>query len=190
MYVTDDREEFSNPERFPEAVETVTAKPEDAMASLPINPNTFIIIATRGHRYDNVALAAAAATPARYVGLLGSKRKTILIYEDLLDMGVSIERLRELRSPVGLDIRARTPDEIAVSIVSEMLMFRLGGSGAVMKLDDGAGRQDLRQAPGCHGGGAGARGRCGRPGLSGRPADAGILATAPNDRFSDPHRGR
>ena len=52
-------------------------------------------------------------------------------------MGVSIERLRELRSPVGLDIRARTPDEIAVSIVSEMLMFRLGGSGAVMKLDDG-----------------------------------------------------
>ncbi len=137
VYVTDDREEFSNPERFPEAVETVTAKPEEAMASLPINPNTFIIIATRGHRYDNVALAAAAATPARYVGLLGSKRKTILIYEDLLNMGVSIERLRELRSPVGLDIRARTPDEIAVSIVSEMLMFRLGGSGAVMKLDDG-----------------------------------------------------
>ena len=136
VYVTDDRAEFANPERFPEAVSTVVAKPEDALPALPINPNTFIIIATRGHRYDNVALAAAARTPARYVGLLGSKRKTILIYEDLLRMGVSIERLRELRAPVGLDIHARTPDEIAVSILAEMLMFRLGGTGAVMKLDD------------------------------------------------------
>ena len=137
VYVTDDREEFSSADRFPEAVETVTALPEDAMASLPINPNTFIVIATRGHRYDNVALAAAAATPATYVGLLGSRRKTILIYEDLLRMGVPIERLRQLRSPIGLDISARTPDEIAVSIVAEMLMFRLGGTGAAMKLDDG-----------------------------------------------------
>ncbi len=136
VYVTDDREEFANPERFPEAVATVAARPEEAIPELPVNPNTFIVIATRGHRYDNVALAAAAATPARYVGLLGSKRKTIMIYEDLLGMGVSPERLRELRAPIGLDISARTPDEIAVSVVSEMLMFRLGGTGAPMKLDD------------------------------------------------------
>ncbi|MBM3944567.1 MAG: xanthine dehydrogenase, partial [SAR202 cluster bacterium] len=98
--------------------------------------NTFIIIATRGHRYDNVALAAAAKTPAKYVGLLGSKRKTILIYEDLVKMGLSSERIREIRSPVGLDIHARTPEEIAVSIVAEMLMFRLGGTGLPMKLDE------------------------------------------------------
>jgi xanthine dehydrogenase accessory factor len=137
VYITDDRAEFANPERFPEAVETVVARPEEAIPNLPTNPNTFIIIATRGHRYDNVALAAAAATPARYVGLLGSKRKTILIYEDLLRMGVSLERLRELRAPIGLDIHARTPDEIAVSILAEMLMFRLGGTGAVLKLADG-----------------------------------------------------
>jgi xanthine dehydrogenase accessory factor len=137
VYITDDRAEFANPERFPGAVETIVARPEDAIPTLPTNRNTFIIIATRGHRYDNVALAAAAGTPARYVGLLGSKRKTILIYEDLLRMGVSLERLRELRAPIGLDIHARTPDEIAISIMAEMLMFRLGGTGAVMKLADG-----------------------------------------------------
>ena len=136
VYVTDDRAEFASPERFPDTVQTIVAKPEDALPTLPTNPNTFIIIATRGHRYDNVALAAAAATPARYVGLLGSKRKTILIYEDLLRSGVPVERVKEIRSPVGLDIHARTPEEIAVSIMSEVLMFRLGGTGLPMKLDE------------------------------------------------------
>lgn len=136
VYVTDDRAEFANPSRFPEAEMTVALKPEEAMAQLPINANTFIIVATRGHRYDNVALAAAARTPAKYVGLLGSKRKTILIYEDLFKMGIPRERIREIRAPVGLDIHARTPDEIAVSIVAEMLMFRLGGTGLPMKLEE------------------------------------------------------
>ncbi len=136
LFVTDDREEFANADRFPEADIVIAKKPEDALPELPINPNTFIIVATRGHRYDNVALAAAARTPAHYVGLLGSRRKVIMIYEDLLRMGISEERLRELRAPIGLDIGARTPEEIAVSIMSEVLMFRLGGTGAVMKLDE------------------------------------------------------
>ena len=136
VFVTDDREEFANSDRFPEADILAASKPEDALPELPINANSFIIIATRGHRYDNVALAAAALTPARYVGLLGSKRKTILIYEDLMRTGVPIERIREIRSPVGLDIHARTPNEIAVSIISEILMFRLGGTGLPMKLEE------------------------------------------------------
>ena len=66
---------------------------------------------------------------------MGSKRKTILIYEDLIREGLEYDRLNEIWSPIGLDIRARTPEEIAVSIMSEILMFRLGGSGAPMKLD-------------------------------------------------------
>jgi xanthine dehydrogenase accessory factor len=136
VFVTDDREEFSNKERFPEADITVALKPEEALPELPINPNTFIIVATRGHRYDNVALEAAARSPAKYVGLLGSRRKTILIYEDLLRSGVPMERVKEIRSPVGLDMHARTPDEIAVSIMAEVLMFRLGGTGAPMKLEE------------------------------------------------------
>ena len=135
LFITDDREEFANPERFPHADMIIPKKPEEAMNELPINPNTFIVVATRGHRFDNVALAAAADTPARYVGLMGSKRKTILIYEDLVRMGIDEERLRGIRSPIGLDIRARTPEEIAVSIMGEILMFRLGGSGLPMKLE-------------------------------------------------------
>ena len=136
VFVTDDREEFANPDRFPEADIIVAEKPESALPQLPVNPNTFIIIATRGHRYDNVALEAAALTPAKYVGLLGSKRKTILIYEDLMRSGLPIERIREIRSPVGLDVRGRTPEEIAVSIMAEVLMFRLGGTGQPMKIED------------------------------------------------------
>ena len=135
LFITDDREEFANLERFPNADIIVAKKPEDALEELPINANTFIVVATRGHRFDNVALAAAAETPARYVGLMGSKRKTILIYEDLVRMGLDEQRLRDIRSPIGLDIRARTPEEIAVSIMGEILMFRLGGTGLPMKLE-------------------------------------------------------
>ena len=136
LFITDDREEFANEDRFPEADIIVSEKPEDALPNLPINPNTFIVVATRGHRYDNTALLAAAKTPARYVGLMGSKRKTILIYEDLMRSDLSLDRIREIRSPIGLDIKARTPEEIAISIMSEVLMFRLGGSGLPMKLDE------------------------------------------------------
>ncbi|PKB67005.1 MAG: hypothetical protein BZY82_04255 [SAR202 cluster bacterium Io17-Chloro-G3] len=136
LFITDDREEFANEDRFPEADIIVSEKPEDALPNLPINPNTFVVVATRGHRYDNSALLAAAKTPARYVGLMGSKRKTILIYEDLMRSDLSLDRIREIRSPIGLDIKARTPEEIAISIMSEMLMFRLGGSGLPMKLDE------------------------------------------------------
>ena len=136
LFITDDREEFANKERFPDADMVVPLKPEEALPQLPINPNTFIVVATRGHRYDNVALEAAARTPARYVGLMGSRRKTILIYEDLIRSGVPIERIREIRSPIGLDIRARTPEEIAISIMAEVLMFRLGGTGRPMTLEE------------------------------------------------------
>ena len=136
VFITDDREEFANADRFPEADILMPLKPEEALPKLPINANTFIVVATRGHRYDNVALEAAARTPAKYVGLMGSRRKTILIYEDLLRSGVPLDRVSEIRSPVGLDVRARTPEEIAVSIMAEVLMFRLGGTGLPMKLED------------------------------------------------------
>ncbi len=136
VFVTDDREEFANADRYPNAAGLIVASPEDALPQLPINANTYIVVATRGHRYDNVALEAAARTSARYVGLMGSKRKTFLIFEDLIRSGLPMERIRQIRSPIGLDIRARTPEEIALSIMSEVLMFRLGGAGNPMKLED------------------------------------------------------
>jgi xanthine dehydrogenase accessory factor len=136
LFITDDREEFANAERFPDADKIVALNPEEALLQLPINPNTFIVVVTRGHRYDNVALEAAAKTPARYVGLMGSKRKTILIYEDLIRSGLPMDRIKEIRSPIGLDIGARTPEEIAMSIMAEILMFRLGGTGQPLTLED------------------------------------------------------
>ena len=101
-----------------------------------VTENTYIIIATRGHRYDLVATQAAVSTDAKYIGLVGSMRKAILVFEELLKEGVSEDRVKSIRSPVGLDLRGRSPDEIAVSIVAEMLMIREGGSGLPMTMPD------------------------------------------------------
>ena len=136
LFILDDREEFANKDRFPEADIVQVGDYESGLESLPINANSFIVIATRGHRYDDAALASALKTPASYVGLLGSKRKTILIYEALLNRGFSLDDIRRTRSPIGLDIGARTPEEIAISVMGEILMFRLGGGGGVLKLDE------------------------------------------------------
>ena len=135
LTVIDDREEFANKTRFPLANVVVAESSAEGFRSIEINKNTFIVIATRGHRYDHVSLEAALNTSASYIGLLGSKRKTILIYEELLSKGVSIDRIKDVRAPIGLDINARTPEEIAISIMAEILMIRNGGGGNEMKLD-------------------------------------------------------
>lgn len=136
LFILDDREEFANPDRFPEAEIVQVGDYESGLQEMPINANSFIVIATRGHRYDDAALASALKTPASYVGLLGSKRKTILIYEALLRRGFTVDDLRRTRSPIGLDIGARTPEEIAISVMAEILMFRLGGEGGTLKLEE------------------------------------------------------
>ena len=145
-YVVDDRTEFANPDRFPEAAGTIIAPYSEGLAQVPINANTYIVVATRGHRQDDYALEAAISTPATYVGLLGSKRKTLLIYRHLLEKGHSPEILRKVRSPMGLDIGALTPEEIAVSIMSEIIMVRRGGHGGAMQMEDRYFNRALEQA--------------------------------------------
>ena len=136
VYVVDDREQFANKERFPEAQDTVVVPDyTQGLDQVPINANTAIVIATRGHWFDDLALEAAVHTPASYVGLLGSKRKTILIYQRLAELGIPPERLREVHAPVGLSIGALTPEELAVSIMSEIIMSRHGSSGGPLKMD-------------------------------------------------------
>ncbi|MBF8276738.1 MAG: xdhC [Candidatus Brocadiaceae bacterium] len=134
IYVIDDRPAFANAERFPEAIGIVVSDYSTGLESVPVNRNTAIVIATRGHRYDDSALAAAVRTDAGYVGLLGSERKTLEIYKSLLKEKVPHERIREVRAPIGLNIGAVTPEELAVSIVSEIIMVRRGGNGAPMKM--------------------------------------------------------
>ncbi|MDP6132599.1 MAG: XdhC family protein [Dehalococcoidia bacterium] len=136
VFIVDDRPEFANPERFPYA-EQVIVVPYDKMSdSLSINVNSFVVVATRGHRYDDMALESALDTRARYIGLLGSRRKTLMIYQRLVRQGTPVERIKEVHSPIGLNIGALTPEEIAVSIMSEITMVRRGGTGGQMRMDD------------------------------------------------------
>ena len=135
LYIVDDRPEFANRDRFPEAEETVVADYAGGLERLPVSANTAIVVATRGHRHDDLALEAALRTPARYIGMVGSKRKLTLMYEELLKKGIPLERLEEVHAPVGLNIGARSPEEIALSIMAEIVMVRLGGSGTSMKLE-------------------------------------------------------
>jgi len=136
VYVIDDRPEFANPEQFPDAKATIARAFDEALSDVPVNRNTYIIVATRGHRDDDRALDAAVRTEARYLGLLGSKRKVTLVFEELMKNGIAIERIKDIHAPIGLDIHARTPEEIALSIVAELVRFRLGGTGTSMKLEE------------------------------------------------------
>ena len=136
VYIVDDRPEFSNDERFPYAEQTIVTPYEYWSDLLSINVNTFVVVATRGHRYDDMALESALKTRARYIGLLGSRRKTLMIYRRLLEQGTTKERIREVYAPIGLNIGALTPEEIAVSIMSEVVMVRRGGDGGKMTMGD------------------------------------------------------
>ena len=136
VYVVDDRPEFSNKERFPYAEQVVVAPYHQWAEHLSINVNSFLVVATRGHRFDDMALESALKTRARYIGLLGSRRKTLMIYRRLMEQGVAKERIREVYAPVGLNIGALTPEELAVSIMSEIIMVRRGGDGGQMQMGD------------------------------------------------------
>ncbi|TMC72898.1 MAG: XdhC family protein [Chloroflexi bacterium] len=134
--VIDDRPEFASRERFPGVSEVVNMDMVKALETMPIGWNSFVIIATRGHKLDSHCLRAAVKTEARYVGLLGSKRKTILIAQMLRAEGISEERIRAVHAPVGLDLGGRTPAEIALSVLAELSVERYGGSGKPLRLSD------------------------------------------------------
>jgi xanthine dehydrogenase accessory factor len=134
--VIDDRLEFANRDRFPGVSEVVNMDMVKALETMPIGWNSFVIIATRGHKLDSQCLRAAVNTGARYVGLLGSKRKTILIAQMLRGEGISEERIRAVHAPVGLDLGGRTPAEIALSVLAELSLERYGGSGRPLRLSD------------------------------------------------------
>lgn len=127
VVVIDDREEFSNPENFPYAKEVITSSFDNVMEKLPVNESSYLIIVTRGHAHDKTVLAQALRTPAKYIGMIGSSRKRRIIYDNLLNEGFTQERLDAVYSPIGLEICAETPEEIAVAIVGELIKVRAGG---------------------------------------------------------------
>ncbi|MDP2952691.1 MAG: XdhC family protein [Chloroflexota bacterium] len=134
--VIDDRADFANKDRFPEAAAVIAGDIPASLRGLPSHRGTFVVVATRGHKDDETATLEAARSAAGYIGLVGSKRKVVLIYKSLLAQGVPFPRLAAIHAPVGLDIGARTPEEIALSILAEMTMVRLGGKGVPLRVDE------------------------------------------------------
>jgi xanthine dehydrogenase accessory factor len=122
--VVDDRESYANRERFPEAQRVIAEDFEKAAGQLSPSESSYIVIVTRGHRDDMRMLRWAVQTPARYVGMIGSKRKTITIFKELQAEGLPAHLFDRVHAPVGLDIGAITPEEIAVSITAELIAKR------------------------------------------------------------------
>jgi xanthine dehydrogenase accessory factor len=124
VVVVDDREMFANRERFPEADEVIVSEFEKCFDRLNIDDSSYIIIVTRGHLYDGFVLEQAVKTNARYIGMIGSKKKIKTLYEILVKKGISKETLNRVHAPIGLDINSETPEEIAVSIVAQLIKMR------------------------------------------------------------------
>ncbi len=122
--IIDNRATFANPERFPEADAIFAEEYEDVFAKLEINETSYIIIVTRGHRDDMRVLKWAATTPARYVAMIGSKRKVLNVVKELEKDGISREALERIHAPMGLEIGAVSPEEIAISVAAEMVAVR------------------------------------------------------------------
>lgn len=123
--VLDDREEFCNHMRFPSADELIVLKSfETAFQSLTITPDSYIVIVTRGHSHDRTVLAQALKTNAHYIGMIGSKKKRDTVYAALLESGFTQKDIDRVHCPIGLEIKAETPSEIAASIVSELIHVR------------------------------------------------------------------
>jgi xanthine dehydrogenase accessory factor len=122
--IVDDRESFANRERFPEAAEVHAAAYEEVFGKLEVSDSSYLVIVTRGHRDDMRVLRWAVTAPARYVAMIGSKRKVISVVKELENEGIPREAFDRLTAPMGLDIGAVTPEEIAVSVVAEMIAVR------------------------------------------------------------------
>lgn len=123
--VLDDRAEFANKERFPKADQIIVIPSyENLFEGLEIEGDSYLVIVTRGHLHDKTVLEQSLRTRAGYIGMIGSKRKQHLLYEELMGKGFTEDDLKRVHNPIGLDIHAETPEEIAVSIVAQLIMVR------------------------------------------------------------------
>lgn len=135
IVIFEDREEFLNPERFPNAHELVLGPVDETLKDYKIDENTYIIVVTRGHSYDEISLEQVVESDAKYIGAMGSKKKIIAIMENLTKKGFSKEDLEKVYAPIGIDIASEDPKEIAMSIIAEVLAIKNNGQIRHMKID-------------------------------------------------------
>ncbi len=143
--VVDDREEFATPERFPMAHEVHAGDIAELLDGLAIDELTSVVMVSRGHQLDELALRHTMSRGAAYVGMIGSRRRTGTVLQHLADDGFARADLEAVRTPIGLDIGAETPEEIALAILAEIVMVRRGGSAREMR--DVKGRASLKAPP-------------------------------------------
>jgi xanthine dehydrogenase accessory factor len=124
VWIVDDREEFANRTRFPRATRWLWGDLDEVLPRLQISADTYCLIMTRGHSHDERALFHLADRGARYVGMIGSRRKVRMIFEDLLNEGLSREALQRVHAPLGVSIGSKTVAEIAISIAAELVAHR------------------------------------------------------------------
>ncbi len=130
VVVLDDRPDFANRERFPEADEVLAADFGETLSAYPIDDQTYITIMTRGHSHDLECLLQVIESPAAYIGMVGSRRRVRGVFDLAQTEGCAEESLARVHAPIGLDIGARTPEEIALSIMAEVAKARGGGNGS------------------------------------------------------------
>jgi xanthine dehydrogenase accessory factor len=133
VIVSDDRPGYATPENIPDMDGYIEAAPADLPAQLDINARTCIAAVTRGLAVDETLIPALLATPAPYIGLIGSRRRWALTAQALTAQGIARDDLARVRAPIGLDLEAETPKEIAVSILAEIIMVLHGGTGESMQ---------------------------------------------------------
>lgn len=121
VVVVDDRPQFANKERFPEAEEVIAEEFPLALPKLKVNKSSYLVIVTRGHSYDQEVLEWAVGTEARYIGMIGSRKKIQTVYQGLEEKGIPAAKFKLVHATIGLNIGALTPEEIAVAIVAEMI---------------------------------------------------------------------
>jgi len=124
VWIYDDRKEYVSSDRFPDATQRLSGAIEQTLPGLPVDEDCYCLIVTRGHNHDQSALLHLVNRGAPYVGLIGSRRKIKLIFENLLDMGIEAESLSQVFAPIGIDIGSQTVAEIAVSVAAELVSHR------------------------------------------------------------------
>ena len=128
VVVIDDRPQYANPERFPQADRVLAAPFRPTLRDWPIDSDTFIVLVTRGHSHDVECLLEVIDSPARYIGMIGSKRRVRAVFDLLAqEKGISREKFDRVYAPIGLDIGAESPAEIGVSILAEIIKIHRGG---------------------------------------------------------------
>ena len=134
-WVVDDRADYANRERFPTADRVVVDPMHDFFSELRVDPATYVVLVTRAHRYDEESLRLLLDTPAPYIGMIGSRRRVHIVHQTLLAEGVAPDRFRRVYAPIGLDIGSRTPAEIALAIMAEIVNLRRGGRASHLSLE-------------------------------------------------------